>query len=155
MRGGLLFYGLWKNGIMQAEQVRHYVARASEFYKTMRLLQGADGYANACALLAIHSAVSFTDALRSGLGDRELAGEDHRSAASALRKLMAHRSNTVGQGTAHLEKLIAEKSSVAYGSSRLEAKDYQTVTMHAERYASWANRMGRELKIEGWINDDA
>jgi len=57
-------------------------------------------------------------------------------------------------GLGHLRYLLSNKSLVAYGDERISAKDFEMVLTKAERFAKWANRIGREMKIEGWIDDN-
>jgi hypothetical protein len=74
---------------MPAEQVEHYIRWASDFVRGMKMTQGDDLYRNSSALLAIHSAISYADALRVGLGDSQLSNEDHKVATDRLKRLLA------------------------------------------------------------------
>lgn len=145
---------VWNNVRMQAVQVQHYIQRATDFFNGMQLTRDEEPYRNSSALLAIHSAVSYTDALRTGLGDENLSGDDHRQAADALRPLLNTRSVKAQDGVGHLQYLISRKSSVAYGSERLGANEFLSLVIRAERFAKWANGIGRQLNLEGWNYDD-
>ena len=117
-------------------------------------MRGEEAYWNSCALLAIHSAVSYSDALRAGLGDDHLSADDHQKAAESLRRLLPANGMQDQTGLQHLQHLTSKKSRVAYGDQRLTGNDYQLLVTKAERFAKWANNMGSLLKIEGWQNDD-
>jgi hypothetical protein len=56
---------------MQAVRVEHYIRRANDFLDGMRLTNLDESLLSSSALLAIHSAVSYSDALRIGLGETE------------------------------------------------------------------------------------
>ena len=64
---------------MIALNVEQYRNRARDFLEGMKFLQGnlsASGYSS--ALLGIHSAISYGDALRVGMGSKNLSSDDHR-----------------------------------------------------------------------------
>jgi hypothetical protein len=113
-------------------------------------LKGDDSYANSASLLAIHSAISYADALRVGLGDLRLASEDHRSSVESLQRLLAERRFEDMSGIKNLRDLVSRKSQVAYGDERLNFRASALLATKAERFAIWANRVGFSLKIEGW-----
>ena len=99
------------------------------------------------ALLAIHSAISYSDALRTGFGAKGLTSGDHHTAVNALRQFL--RPNQV-DGLRHLKQLLAKKSAIAYGSRRLAYEDYEDVLSRTERFIRWANRIGSEMNVGGW-----
>ena len=146
-------WGACDNSIMQAVRVQHYIQRAADFFRGMQLTREDGTYVNSSALLAIHSALSYNDALRVGLGDTELSSEDHKSAASTTRRLLPADAE-IRTGLTHLDYLISRKSLVAYGDRRLSRDDYKLLITKAERFAQWANRIGSQLNIEGWRNVD-
>ena len=139
---------------MQAVQMQHYIQRATDFLEGMQLTRNDQSYLNSSALLAIHSAVSFTDALRLGLGDQSLASDDHKKAADSLQKMLSTRNTDEQTGLGHLRYLLSRKHLVAYGNRRLERTDYETLFTKAERFAKWADKIGVQLKIEGWQHGD-
>lgn len=139
---------------MSALVMQLYLSRAQDFLEGMLLLREDEQFRSSCALLGIHAAVSYTDALRIGLGDEFLVSEDHRTAAAALRKLIQGRKEANVDGVGRFEKLVAKKSLIAYGSKRLDRTDFESVYTNAERFAKWANDLGSQLKIEGWKYGD-
>jgi hypothetical protein len=139
---------------MSAMEVQHYLSRAQDFMEGMLLLREDEQFQSSSALLGIHAAVSYTDALRIGLGDESLVSEDHRTAAAALRKLILNKRESNVDGVTRFEKLVAKKSLIAYGNKRLDRNDFESVYTNAERFAKWANDMGSQLKIEGWKYGD-
>jgi hypothetical protein len=139
---------------MQAVEVEHYIRRATDFLEGMQLTRADSDYWNSSALLAIHSAVSFTDALRIGLGDTNLSLDNHRRAADLLDKLLSLRNSVDQRGLKHLRFLLSRKNLVAYEKRRLERTDYEALFTQAERFAHWADVTGSQLKIEGWKHGD-
>ncbi|HEY5328914.1 MAG TPA: hypothetical protein VIJ79_03440 [Acidobacteriaceae bacterium] len=139
---------------MHADRVEHYVRRAADFLEGMELTRSDDFYLNSSALLAIHSAVSFSDALRVGLGGGNLPDTDHNRAADSLQKLLPSIGTVNQSGLAHFRYLLSKKHVVTYGDRRLERTDYEALFIRAERFARWADTIGRQLRIEGWKNDD-
>jgi hypothetical protein len=138
---------------MSAIQVEHYLKRAADFSYVVLLLRGDASHRYSSALLAIHAAISYSDALRIGLGDNKLGRDDHNAAADALKQILASSNLSDETGLSHLRYLLSNKSLVAYGDQRISAKDFEMVFTKAERFAKWANRIGQEMKIEGWVND--
>ena len=57
---------------MEAAQVQHFLNRAQDFLQDMQLLREDEAYRNSSALLGIHAAVSYTDALRVGFGGQDV-----------------------------------------------------------------------------------
>jgi hypothetical protein len=134
---------------MDALRVEHYIGRATDFLDGMRSIQLKDGLLSSSALLAIHSAISYSDALRSGLGDDELSSDDHRRAMAKLERLIP-KQVIDRSGLSQLQGLLSDKSQVAYGRRKMTPRDLKALATRAERFARWANEVGRQLKIEGW-----
>ena len=135
---------------MRSVRVRHYLQRATDFFDCMQLTRDDESFRNSSALLAIHSAVSFCDALRAGLGDRELSSDNHNQAADALSKQIPSGVRLDPSGLDHLRYLISRKTAMAYGERRVEEKTFGLVVLRSERFAAWANDTGKRLGIEGW-----
>jgi hypothetical protein len=132
-------------------QVQHYLGRARDFLKGMELLQNDLGeYRYSSALLGIHGALSYCDALRIGLGGESLSSDDHQVAPRELKSLLASRKYEQPEGVDRLEKLLAQKSMIAYFPKRVGERDIVTIIQQARRFALWAEGVGKELSIEGW-----
>ncbi len=136
---------------MGAVQVQHYLARARDFLKGMELLKDdLAEFKHASALLGIHGAISYCDALRVGLGSDNLSSDDHRIASRELKAQLAARRYNELQGLDRLEKLLAQKSAIAYFPKRIAEKDVFEIVQQARRFALWAESTGKQLEIEGW-----
>jgi hypothetical protein len=139
---------------MHEARVRHYIARAADFLAGVELMRNDNAYRNSVALLAIHSAVSYTDALRVGLGDLTLYADDHKKAVAALQAVLPAKIMPDQNGFQHLRYLLENKSIVAYGDERLVANRSEAIVLKAVRFAFWANKAGKYLQIGGWQHDD-
>ena len=136
---------------MAAVQVQHFLGRARDFLKGMDLLQNDLGvYRFSSALLGIHGAISYCDALRMGLGSEKVSSDDHQSAAGDLKSLLASKKFEKQQGVDRLGKLLSKKSRIAYAPEAVREVEVEDIVKQAERFAFWAETTGRALKIEGW-----
>jgi hypothetical protein len=136
---------------MAAVQVQHFLGRARDFLKGMDLLKDdLTEYRFSSALLGIHGAISYCDALRIGMGSESVSSDDHRSAANELKTLLASRRFEKLQGVDRLEKLLSKKSRIAYAGDAVRENEIKDMIQQAERFASWAEATGKALKIEGW-----
>jgi hypothetical protein len=152
-----------ENACMGAVEVQHYLNRARDFLAGMNFLLREemfivkDDYVQfkySPALLGIHGAISYCDALRIGLGSDSLSSDDHRIAAKELKTLLSARKCPDQRGTEKLENLLGKtRSKVTYLPEPVDADDVKRIVQQAERFASWAESTGKKLRIEGWGND--
>lgn len=69
----------------------HHLSRAESFFSGMRFLSDdLDTYAAAVALLAVHGAISLTDAVLVAYTGRRVREQNHRALAGFLEKLATH-----------------------------------------------------------------
>jgi hypothetical protein len=116
----------------------------------MELLTGDPEYKSSSALLGIHCAISYSDALRTGMGGGDLTSDDHGSAANDLEKLLASRSFARLEGAEQLRNLLRRKSRIAYSPQVARDNEIEDTLKKAKRFANWAEETGTKLKIEGW-----
>ncbi len=135
---------------MAAESLAVYLNRAQDFARGMGLMRDDPAYTQSAALLAIHSAIAYSDALRTGLGDAVLSSDDHQSALKTLRSLID--ADEVS-GLAQLQKLLTYKSAVSYGNRRMDVQRLKLLCTESQRFARWANTLGT-AKILGWRFED-
>jgi hypothetical protein len=138
---------------MIAIEVQHYLGRARDFLQGVDLLKDdLEEYKFSSALLGIHAAVSYCDAIRVGLGSTTLSSDDHRRAAEDLRKQLGDRKFDAHGGMDRLKRLLSYKSMVAYGPFE-SGVDFGRIVQDATRFAAWAENAGNSLGIEGWRNE--
>jgi hypothetical protein len=102
------------------------------------------------ALLGIHGAISYSDALRTGMGNEKVSSDDHSQAANDLDSLLKFRNfgNRIGIG--HLKELLGKKNTIAYRPVTVRENEVEDIVKHARRFADWAEETGRKLEIQGW-----
>jgi len=138
---------------MIAVEVQHYLNRARDFLSGVDLLREDLGqYKYSVALLGIHAAISYCDAIRIGLGSKRLSSDDHRSAADDLRLHLGSHISDAQSGADRLRKILGYKSKIAYGPFE-SGLDIGTIVKDSLRFAAWAENTGRSMRIEGWRNE--
>lgn len=136
---------------MSAIQVQHFLGRARDFLKGMDLLKDdLTEYRFSSALLGIHGAISYSDALRTGMGCTDVSSDDHCSAGDDLKSRLAAQKFEKLQGADRLGKLLSKKSRIAYAGEAAAETAIKDIVLQAQRFAFWAEETGRALKIEGW-----
>ena len=121
-----------------------FYERANHLSDARRLVADDVQYTSALALLAVHSAISWSDAMLVKISGRVVQGKRHMRAAEALEKqCISHKLNK--DGLKHLKKLLTEKSYVSYGSQRITADEARTLSTSAERFEAWAMQTLRRL----------
>lgn len=136
---------------MAAMQVQTYLGRARDFLEGFNLLKDdLDEFRFSSALLGIHCAISYSDALRTGMGCENVSSEDHRSAADDLKKrLTEDRIVENLRGVEHLKNLLSKKSRIEYASETVRKDEVEDIVKHTRRFVDWAEKTGRALKIWG------
>ena len=146
---------------MIAFEVQHFLGRARDLLEGMKILVNAEAYIlgenvvqfrHSPALLGIHCAISYCDALRIGLGSSKVSSENHGSATEDLKRCLKGKIESL-RGTEHLGNLLAKKSRIAYAPAMVRENEVEEIVKHAERFALWAEETGKKLKIEGWGDD--
>ncbi|MHB1936471.1 MAG: hypothetical protein ACYCOR_07780 [Acidobacteriaceae bacterium] len=153
---------------MSAIAVQHFLRRARDFEFSMKLCRDTNRdtevqlvdtgtrHSNeslqSAALLDIHAAISYADALRIGLGDEELAADDHQKAVTRLRQVLTDRKVEEPKGIQRFSALVGKKSIIAYGKVRTSDSDLKMIVEISQRFSAWINQMGRQLNVEGWGN---
>jgi len=118
-----------------------YHRRARQLAGAMKLCKdGMPEYASAVALLAVHSAISYSDALLIGLGGKRPRGENHQEAATALKRVCTG-AKIEPQGIAHLQKLLSAKTDVSYGEKPVNEVRITALCDAATRFETWAERV--------------
>jgi hypothetical protein len=118
-----------------------YHRRARQLAGAMKLCQdGMSEYASAAALLAVHSAISYSDALLIGLGGARPRGENHREAITALKRVCTG-AKIETQGIPHLQKLLSAKTDISYGEKPVNEVRIAALCDAATRFETWAERV--------------
>jgi hypothetical protein len=94
-------------------------------------------YASAAALLAIHSAISYNDALLIKLSGRRSRSQAHEQAIKSIGKACGI-AKIRPQGIEHLKKLLGAKTDVSYGDRQVDRERAEALCILAERFQAWA-----------------
>lgn len=117
-----------------------YYRRAIQLADAMRLCQDdMAAYASAAALLAVHSAISYSDALLIMLTSRRSHGENHRDAVRTL-KMACTSAKIDQQGVAHFQKLLNAKTNISYGDQQVDDERAKALCITAGRFQAWVEK---------------
>jgi hypothetical protein len=97
-------------------------------------------YASAAVLLAVHSAISYSDAVLIGLGGTRPRGENHREAVTAL-KHACTKAKVDQHGIRHFQNLVSAKTDISYGEKHVDDERVEALCITAERFRVWAERI--------------
>jgi uncharacterized FlgJ-related protein len=114
-----------------------FLERANHLSAARRLIADDPEYTSALALLAVHSAISWRDAVSMKLVGGVTKNKDHMGAVLVLEKQFASRKLN-SDGFKHLKKLIQEKSRASYENRRTTPDAALALAISAERFERWA-----------------
>jgi hypothetical protein len=127
-------------------QTQQYIEKADHFLQGMKLLiDDVSSYRTGIGLLAIHSAISLSDAIRMGLTGKRGKYQDHAQAAQELNRLCASHKISNRQGIEHFRWLLGQKNAVAYEHRRFDDDSVRLAVEKAERFNVWAYDQFKEV----------
>jgi hypothetical protein len=119
--------------------VTSHQAQAEELLGAMKLLMDdVASYKSAVALLDVHSAIAFNDAVLEKLTGAVHKGQNH-SEATRKTKAACSKKKIDASGVIHIERLVAKKTSYSY-SGIVDSSNAQDAADKAEKFANWAYR---------------
>ena len=120
-----------------------YQSRAVELASAMKLCSVVDpSYPSAVALLAVHSAIAFQDAVQIKLTGQRSQTRDHMQAVRDITKACTIK-RVDRAGIKHLQRLVTGKTDVSYGERQVTREQAETLRVFAERFQSWAEGLLR------------
>ena len=126
---------------MDETRVSVYHGRASQLANAMDLChEDMAAFASAVGLLAVHSAISFSDAVLISLTGNKPRSQDHKQAVAAIAKA-CRQAKVQTDGIRHLVKLVGAKTDVAYGDKTVEDERIEFLYVSAGRFQAWAERL--------------
>lgn len=96
-------------------------------------------YGNGLAIVAIHAAIAYTDALTVAYGGFKSTDGDHTRAADALQRAVGHRADP--RQVRRLVGILDAKTHASYSGSYYTLADGQRIFEHLEAFAAWADEM--------------
>ena len=125
---------------------QQYVEKADHFLQGMKLLnEDVRNYRSGVGLLAVHSAISLSDAISVGLTGKRGKYQDHMQAARELNRLCTSNKISNVQGIHHFEWLLGQKNTVAYEHRRFDDESVRVAVDRAERFSVWAYNYFKEI----------
>lgn len=93
-------------------------------------------YSAAAALLAVHSAISYNDALLIKLTGRRPRGRDHKQAVRAIIRA-CEKAAIPADGIEHLRELVNAKAEVSYDEGEVNDERVHILCLAAEQFYGW------------------
>jgi len=125
---------------------RQYIDKAGHFFHGMKLLaDDLNSYRSGIALLAVHSAISLSDAIKVGVTGKRGRYQNHAQSARELNRLCSSNGISNTQGVCHLAWLLGQKNAVAYEQRRIDDGSVRLAVDKAERFNAWAYNNFKEV----------
>ena len=125
---------------------QQYTDKADHFLQGMKLLNDdVKNYRSGVGLLAIHSAISLSDAITVGLTGKRGEYQDHAQAARELEKICSRNKVYDRKGVGHFRWLLSQKNAVAYEGVRVDDPSVRMAVDKAQKFSAWANVQFREV----------
>ena len=118
------------------ETARSFLASAEAL---ATLANDDEAYGNAIALLAVHAAIGYADAIAIAYGERKSTAGDHEQVVALLTTILRTRL-PAGERT-RLLKLVKLKDTVAYQGKYFQLDEARQHLILAARFAAWAEQM--------------
>lgn len=121
-------------------QAMRYIRVARALHSTARDLRdvAADGdtYGNAMAIIAIHAAIAYADALSIAFREIKSIDGNHSMAVPALQHALGHRADA--RQCRRLANIIDQKNAVSYQGEYYTLEDAARVVDEVGAFAEWA-----------------
>jgi hypothetical protein len=115
-----------------------YLDRALQLAKGMRLCRyNKPTYPSAAALLAVHSAIAYNDAVQIQLTGERSKSQDHNQAVAATKRACST-AKVEPRGIEHLKKLLSMKTDISYGDKEVNNQLSESLCVAADRFEAWA-----------------
>ena len=135
---------------MDEIRIRVHHDRALQLADAMNLCHdGMESYASAVALLAVHSAISFSDAVLIRLTGQRSRSKDHRKTIDAITDA-CKRAKIQTDGVKHLDKLVSAKTDISYGDREVDKQTVNVLYLAAGRFQAWAEHVLENGRGGAW-----
>ncbi len=124
--------------------VEIFLERAKQLSEARKLIELDAEYASATALLAVHSAIAYNDAVLVKLSGKACRGEDHMSAVREVTKRCRARKLDTS-GITQLKTLVAAKTRVSYEAQLVSFPYAYELSVASQRFAVWAYKRLEEI----------
>jgi hypothetical protein len=135
---------------MDEIRIRIHHDRALQLADAMNLCHdGMESYASAVALLAVHSAISFSDAVLIRLTGQRSRSKGHRKAIDAITEA-CKKAKIQTDGVKHLDKLVSAKTDISYGDREVDEQTVNVLYLAAGRFQAWAEHLLENERGSAW-----
>jgi len=108
----------------------------------MELASEGDSYGNAIAVLAIHAAIAYNDALTISYGEVKSTDGQHTRAADLLTEVLkGHGTREVSSRANQLRAILGSKDRVSYTGTFYRLEDAAILLNEVVEFATWADAM--------------
>lgn len=127
-----------RRGRKSVDRARYqeYVRVAEHFFEAAKDSLELE-YWTASAVLIVHSAIAYSDALCIKLSGQKSVGESHEDAIALLEDVVADNEGKT-QALSQLRRIIEEKTKVSYLGEFLPSAETKDLWKRLERFRQWA-----------------
>lgn len=108
-------------------------------------LMGEAKYGNGLAIIAIHAAIAYTDALTVAYREIKSTDGEHVQAAQVLANALGHHADA--DQIRRLRRVLEAKSHASYSGSYYTLEDGRAILEELDRFAEWAEERLAERKL--------
>jgi hypothetical protein len=110
------------------------------------LAAGEPSYGNAIAIVAIHAAIAYADALCIRFGGFKSAEGDHVRTVDSLKAALGDRADAAA--IRRLQRVLSQKDQVSYQGAYYTVESATRLTKDAQEFAAWAEEVLRYSAAE-------
>jgi hypothetical protein len=124
----------------QATKYRNVGAALLESADALQTIAVADArYANAIAVVAIHAAIAYNDALTIAYGEFKSTEGDHEKAPDALLQALGHRAPP--ERVEQFQAIVKKKDSASYRGEYYTVDEASRLLERVRTFCAWADEM--------------
>ena len=117
----------------------HVVGRALHRTASDLAALGESKYGNGLAIVAIHAAIAYTDALTVAYREIRSTDGDHRRATDVLLHALGHRADP--EQVRRLRGILDAKSHASYSGTYYPLEDAERILRETDAFVSWAEEL--------------
>ena len=124
--------------VVDRAQAARYSEAGAQFLEAAEMAREFE-YWNAAGLLYVHSAIAYADAVAIRRRGEKSTSENHFDAVALFKDATAEVAGRQEAAT-HLDRIIEEKSRVAYSGVSFRRRELEKLRNHAQRFRTFAER---------------
>lgn len=120
-----------------------FLERGDQLSESRKLMANEPEYTSALALVSIHCAIAFNDALLVKLTGKHEIATDHMVAVKRTKKQCSSK-KIAATGIKHLEELLKAKTRVSYSDERTTFEIANRLAVASERFEAWVKPLMKQ-----------